>query len=539
MVLNSVFQGPAKYNRKIYNQDLYKVIYKHRKNNPQLGNNDVSQLFVYLETLKEKDPCWIIYKDWDHETNTLTRIFWMSPEQLETWHHYSDVILNDNTAKTNRYEMALSFFVAIDNNMKSRIVAQALMDRETKDAYAWVLQCTLDATGITPKVFITDADPGMDAAILLKYPSTFPIHCIWHISQNLPLRLKSKLGELFDQFKKDFYECRNSLVEEIFEQKWSDLLVKYPNTASYLERSLYPSKKSWACAFNNNIFTIDIQTTSRCESVNATFKRLLFNSNSILIDIFHAVQEQLEEEEDNNDYINWKSSLPCNQSSTIASNAFTNIIDELKLFVTPQIQKVHYSEMEMAFNYDARVLDQSYIKNETSQDWSFADGFIENQEIRQITFHQLLSTCNQSSIKNLWGVNHLTSSGIHHLVILLKNGIYKCSCMSLVTRGIVCRHYFSIMLRTSQAQFHIGFINSRWFITTHLNDIKNRPFYSASKFNTNLETPLLESNNSLEFLDVIDDVSSTSSGDVFYVDLVQKFYINYTYTILCDFRDPT
>ncbi|CAB5191174.1 unnamed protein product [Rhizophagus irregularis] len=296
----------AKYNRKIYNQDLYKVIYKHRKNNPQLGNNDVSQLFVYLETLKEKDPRWIIYKDWDHETNTLTRIFWMSPEQLETWHHYSDVILNDNTAKTNR--------------------------------------------------------------------------------QNLPLRLKSKLGELFDQFKKDFYECRNSLVEEIFEQKWSDLLVKYPNTASYLERSLYPSKKSWACAFNNNIFTIDIQTTSRCESVNATFKRLLFNSNSTLIDIFHAVQERLEEEEDNNDYINWKSSLPCNQSSTIASNAFTNIIDELKLFVTPQIQKVHYSEMEMAFNYDARVLDQSYIKNETSQDWSFADGFIENQEIRQITF---------------------------------------------------------------------------------------------------------------------------------------------------------
>ncbi|CAB4405174.1 unnamed protein product [Rhizophagus irregularis] len=31
----------AKYNRKIYNQDLYKVIYKHQKNNPQLGNNDV------------------------------------------------------------------------------------------------------------------------------------------------------------------------------------------------------------------------------------------------------------------------------------------------------------------------------------------------------------------------------------------------------------------------------------------------------------------------------------------------------------------
>ena len=76
----------------------------------------------------------------------------MTPDQMESWCRYSDVIINDNTAKTNRYEMALSFFVAIDVNMKSRIVAQALMDRETKDAYAWILQCTLDATELSPKV---------------------------------------------------------------------------------------------------------------------------------------------------------------------------------------------------------------------------------------------------------------------------------------------------------------------------------------------------------------------------------------------------
>jgi hypothetical protein len=32
--------------------------------------------------------------------------------------------------------------------MKSKIVAQALMDCETKEAYTWLLQSTLDATGI-------------------------------------------------------------------------------------------------------------------------------------------------------------------------------------------------------------------------------------------------------------------------------------------------------------------------------------------------------------------------------------------------------
>src|SRR5436190_12675021 len=150
----------------------------------------------------------------------MTKLFWMSPNQLEIWYRYNDVILNDNTSKTNRYEMSLSFFVAVDNNMKSRIVAQALMDCETKDAYAWVLQCTLDATsGIMPRVFVTDADPGMDMAIRLKYPSTFPIHCIWHIGRNLPLHLKSKLGGSFDNFKKEFYECRNSLEQETFENR--------------------------------------------------------------------------------------------------------------------------------------------------------------------------------------------------------------------------------------------------------------------------------------------------------------------------------
>ena len=72
----------AKYNRKVCNQDLYKVIYKYHRANPKLGN-DVSRLFEHLEKLKEEDSRWIIYKDWDHETNTLTKIFWMSSNQLE------------------------------------------------------------------------------------------------------------------------------------------------------------------------------------------------------------------------------------------------------------------------------------------------------------------------------------------------------------------------------------------------------------------------------------------------------------------------
>ncbi|RIA79222.1 hypothetical protein C1645_841227 [Glomus cerebriforme] len=196
----------------------------------------------------------------------------------------------------------------------------------------------------------------MDAAIQLKYPLTFSIYCIWHISQNLPLGLKSKLGELFEQFKKDFYECRNSLDQEIFEQRWLALCNKYPNAVNYLERSLYPSKASWIRAFSNNIFTIDIQTTSHSE------------------------------EQNNNDYANWRDTLLYSQSEILVSNAFANINDEIKEFTTSQVYKIHFNEMERSFSYNVKILDQSYINNENFQDWSFSDDFIKKQEIQQITF---------------------------------------------------------------------------------------------------------------------------------------------------------
>jgi hypothetical protein len=58
------------------------VIYKHQHSNDTQGN-DISQVFEYLKKRKEDNLRWIIYKDWNHETNTLIKLFWMSSNQLE------------------------------------------------------------------------------------------------------------------------------------------------------------------------------------------------------------------------------------------------------------------------------------------------------------------------------------------------------------------------------------------------------------------------------------------------------------------------
>ena len=41
---------------------------------------------------------------------------------------------------------------------------------------------------------------------------------------------------------------------------------------------------------------------------------------------------------------------------------------------------------------------------------------------------------------------------------------YLCSCMSSISRGIICRHYFRVMMISTVAGFQIQMIPSRWYI---------------------------------------------------------------------------
>ena len=191
-------------------------------------------LLKRLHEKKAEDPRWVISIKLDPVTFSLTHLFWMSPEQQILWLRYHDVIMHDNTYKTNRYDRPLSIFVTPDNNLKTRIVAQAIVDDETQFSYEWVFQCVKEATGISPKVFITDSDPAVNGAVITQFPDAFHIHCIWHINQNLPKHLKGKLGSDFNDFIKDFYKTRNSLTEELFNERYLKFITKLFNFYFFL-----------------------------------------------------------------------------------------------------------------------------------------------------------------------------------------------------------------------------------------------------------------------------------------------------------------
>src|SRR6266487_918696 len=171
--------------------------------------------------------------------------------------------------KTNQYNMPLSLFVAIDNHFRTCLVAQALVNDETKETYEWLLNATLQATNYTPRVFITNADPGMDAAIDSQYSSAYPLHCLYHISQNLICNLKAPLGNTYNDFLKDFYTCQNILSLTEFDSQWLKLTATYPKAANYLDSELYSSKAKWAKVYTMKFFTAGISSTSQVEGENS------------------------------------------------------------------------------------------------------------------------------------------------------------------------------------------------------------------------------------------------------------------------------
>ncbi|CAG8763117.1 13232_t:CDS:2, partial [Gigaspora margarita] len=147
----------------------------------------------------------------DRLFNELTGLFWMTSQQRnELWPKYYDVIIHDNTVKTNRYEMALSIFIGIDNNFKMRILAQALIKYETFADYNWILQKTLEATNnLSSMVLFTNGNPAILAAIQIKEPENNFDNAVEHIYDMLQVRLQELLSNIDSNEVQEIWEINH------------------------------------------------------------------------------------------------------------------------------------------------------------------------------------------------------------------------------------------------------------------------------------------------------------------------------------------
>ena len=108
----------------------------------------------------------------------------------------------------------------------------------------------------------------------------------------------------------------------------------------------------------------------------------------------------------------------------------------------------------------------------------------------QTTLQSLLDGIEHARVIETWRVRRI--GGISHrenLVTLLDDGTHLCTCIETITKGIICRHFWRVMLYTNSAKFHISIIPSRWYkdtILTNLDsNVENSPILTAIESTNN------------------------------------------------------
>ncbi|CAG8819223.1 20150_t:CDS:2, partial [Gigaspora rosea] len=202
--------------------------------------------------------------------------------------------------------------------------AQALTDDETKETHSWILQQIKEAMhSATPRVIFTDADPALVAAIRDEFPTTDALHCMFHIAQNIASNLKNHLKDQYNKFVKEFFE------------------------------RLYSSKESWSKAFVLKLFTAGMSSTSRVKSYNSKLKRLIFNSNTTMLELVDKLTVCVLEEDKKTDYALFRASIPKTSLVATADTILPNVCKMLRKYLTVEILKIQKDQIKQLLQYHA------------------------------------------------------------------------------------------------------------------------------------------------------------------------------------------
>ncbi|CAB4429007.1 unnamed protein product [Rhizophagus irregularis] len=405
--------------------------------------SDAATMFLYLLKQHEEDPNYVVIPRLEGPSNELTGLF-----------------------LGNKYEMALSLFVGIDNNFKTRVLAQALTKYETQADYIWILQCTLKVTNnLSPRVLYTDGDPAMLAAVQVVYPQTRHLLCIYHIAENIKKKAKALLrNDMVQNFIEDFYHMRNSYTEYQFELRYTEMLTKYELCRSYLEKKLYPSRESWARYAISKVFTAGVESTQRVESINGVLKKHL-DRGTLLKELVKVIENELDKEAQYSRIKEYYGSNPSTGLPSTYNTIFKNIDSILKDHLAPIPLSLQRAQMKQSLLYQGILISIDQVKesdNEQSND------IIERiYDKPQIRLQDLLSDINSDEIQEIWEIYYITvtsSTSTPHYVVILKDSTLFCTCMYIINQGMPCRHQYRVLLQSSKAIFHMGFIHPRCYI---------------------------------------------------------------------------
>lgn len=72
-------------------------------------------------------------------------------------------------------------------------------------------------------------------------------------------------------------------------------------------------------------------------------------------------------------------------------------------------------------------------------------------------------------VLEVWHVRATGTSNTGHYVVLLDDGTHLCTCLLLINKGLICRHFFRVATYSQLATFHLTLISPRWYLEPNIN----------------------------------------------------------------------
>ncbi|XP_074306335.1 protein FAR1-RELATED SEQUENCE 5-like [Silene latifolia] len=251
------------------------------------------------------------------EDNSLVRVFYRDRKMRQDYEAFYELLGNDGTYCTNKYDMVCAPFVGINNHTRICLFGIGFMLNECTESFQWLYNTFLASMGgIQPRTIMTDQSRAMKNAIATCFPKSKHRLCVWHLFKNSSahlVHLKDKLGfnKLFNRIMK---RCH---TEEELEHCWKRLTVEYNCAQHPWLTSLYELREHWCCAYGKDFFSAGVLSSQRSESTNNSICRRL-NKTTTLCDfyeIFGTVLSEWRSQERKDNSLCWEGTsevaIPC------------------------------------------------------------------------------------------------------------------------------------------------------------------------------------------------------------------------------------
>ncbi|RHZ78356.1 hypothetical protein Glove_165g180 [Diversispora epigaea] len=240
-------------------------------------------------------------------------------------------------------------------------------------------------------------------------------------------------------------------------------------------------------------------STQRVESINAIIHKVVLSSSTIA-NVAEALDSQMQKEELNKSFIAWKYQSTIYHQSFVVKNFFSNINIIIQKYFSPRIVEGIHKQIYESVLYRCEKLDIDnafeFIEDQSNQNEIYENQISDDQEeihniedyydYRQTYLRALLNSVQKEKIKEVWQIIPYMVPKSYQHIILLDDGTHLCTCLLLVSRGIICRHYFKLMIENSSALFHIMLMPTQWLQDNawdNINLIFNEPFVRTSSKN--------------------------------------------------------